>query len=131
MCLQTTQKDPLIAKRDIICYKLVEKSIETDKYRSFYLYSPVELNTYYYSKLINEYACSYYNKINFGLHSFTSKKQAIKYAKRASLFPNNMGEIIKCIIPAGSEYYKGKTDNNFSSYASNAIYYTNEIIYKF
>lgn len=50
MCLYIGNNQPKIAKRDIICYKLVEKSAD-GRYRSFYKFSPIKLGKMYTSEL--------------------------------------------------------------------------------
>lgn len=83
------------------------------KYMTPYRYYQIEIGETYYSKLIRVR-----NEINIGLHSFLSDTMA-------RLDANDDGDaydIIKCIIPKGSEYYEGHF-RGVPSYASNCIKY--------
>lgn len=73
-------------------------------YRKF----PVQLGKTYYSELIkDDYV------VEIGLHS---------YASWADAWSDGPGEVVKCIIPKGSEYYEGDF-SGFKSYASNCLQY--------
>jgi hypothetical protein len=92
-----------------------------EKYTTLYQGSKVILGESYTSDLILEKGSS--PKINIGLHSFKLLESAILDSK-------DEGRIIvvKAYIPKGANYYVG-TFGTYTSYASNELRYTDEIIY--
>lgn len=128
MCLANI-KGPFVATRDIVCYKHLHQ-YEKGQLRTSYREMHVELGETYDSDLIvNKFGGRYlepYTEINIGLHSFFGIKNTIKDAKEC--FNPRAKVIVKCIIPKGSTYYKGKFEN-LASRASNTLKYV-EIIQK-
>lgn len=104
MCLTTRNSIPIIAKKDIICYKIYNKTEEG------YLSSPylgyiasMQNFTKLESTPISN-GCAYL--INNGFHSFKHLKDAKHEIKwYPFIYKNNI--IYKCIIPKGSKYYRG------------------------
>ena len=99
-------KDPSIKK--IIVNDETIYNIEcVDEYYTPYQQFEVKIGETYFSKLDK-----WYNIVEKGLHSFETLKDA-----------KDCRDIIaKCIIPKGSEYYKGMFNDNIS-YASNKLTY--------
>ena len=126
MCLKVGLEDkPKIAKSDIICYKLVRKPANTDKYfYTVYRDSKVSVGKKYKSRI--SFHNNYYHKfIDRGLHTITNLKD-VKKLKTAEYKTYNYDfVIIKCIIPKGSNYFVGRfvKHDRFRSYASNCLYY--------
>lgn len=119
MCLITKQKLSNIAKEDVICYKIITTDIESGNYVSYY-YSEKkwELNKVYCSSLGR-----YRDNVLEGFHSYANYQDALKILEQDM----PLGCIlVKCIIPKGANYYKGKQQDN-DGYASNQIKMT-EII---
>jgi hypothetical protein len=94
MCLIPKHKNAKIAKRNIICYKLL--FVENDDYFSVvqnYRWEPDRLVTV---KIIKKH-----EEINEGLHAYRTLLTA-----RQSIYLYKI--IKKVVIPKGSEYYLGK-----------------------
>jgi hypothetical protein len=125
MCLYIKKnQEAQIAKRAIVCYKLVEVSIEEPiYYRSWVQLVTVQLGEEYMSILVKEEG-DFSDSISEGLHSYTSLEKA-KFELRVShcYFEFNSA-IVKCIIPKGSTYYK----NDDGQFASDRIIYGTETI---
>lgn len=113
MCLITKQKLSNIAKEDVICYKIITTNIESGNYVSYY-YSEMkwELNKVYCSSLGR---CRDY--VREGFHSYAHYQDALKILEQDM----PLGCIlVKCIIPKGANYYKGKQQDS-DGYASSQI----------
>lgn len=113
------------AKEDIVVYKRLcefgglknSKMYETP-YREF----KVKLGETYTSGLKRR-SIFYFKICNIGLHSYENVTDA---------FDNQYHYwevIVKCIIPKGSKYYKGKF-LHYNGFASDKLIYTKEIIEK-
>lgn len=102
------------AEEDIVVYKHI---ILEDEYITSYRHAPVKFNILTSSILIKDNES---NTVDFGLHSFINKEDALSEARR-------FGEIlVRCIIPKGSEYYQGEFETRgiiYPSYASDYIVY--------
>ena len=117
MCLIVNKVIPIIAKKDIICYKIYVK-------KGGHLSSPyldhipsiqnfTELEPHPISDDDKRYI------INKGFHSFKHLKDAkIEIQLYPFLYDNNV--IYKCIIPKGSKYYRGFFDRSIS-YCSESL----------
>ena len=98
MCLITNQREPYIAKTDIVVYKLVTKGTSDNKYISLYEKYPYELN-----KVYEEIDNLQENSTNtFGKGWFHSFRTLI-----AALLVQNNTTIVIGIIPKGTPYYLG------------------------
>ena len=129
MCLVTTQLEPKIADKDIICYKLVKRTKTKGVYKSSFqefeyiirqLYTN-NLDIRFANKIIKHsfYKCFY--MIEKGMfHSYVSHL----YPVILSPLPNCA--LLKCIIPKGAYYFEGLF-NHFPSYASSQIKILEEI----
>jgi len=112
MCfyVQSKNKDPKIAKRDIVCYKIFRTNdIKTKhvlslyqdfKYRYGVLY---ELDGYINPITRNKsWGKGKEQIIEVGLHSYSSKRQA---QKEINGYFVGRRKIYECTIPKGSTYY--------------------------
>ena len=113
MCLITKQKLSNIAKEDVICYKIITTDIENGNYVSFYFSEMKwELNKVYCSILDRRR-----DNVLEGFHSYANYQDALKILEQDM----PLGCIlVKCIIPKGAHYYKGKQQDS-DGYASNQI----------
>ena len=129
MCLVTIQLEPKIADKDIICYKLVERTKIKGIYKSNYqgfeyiirqLYTN-NLDIRFANKSMKYYFYKNFYKIEEGMfHSYVS------YLYPAILRPLPNHTLLKCIIPKGAYYFKGFFES-FPSYASSQIKILREI----
>ena len=127
MCLLTYQKEPKILTEDLVVYKILERDFRAYTFKHFVykvkkLYKTVitkiEINSYeddflfcddldqnYYKPLIKDlnYKEGEIVAIQEGFHSAKS----VERVKQISVYSDPF--IVKCIIPAGSEYYEDET----------------------
>jgi hypothetical protein len=124
MCLKTKEKNPKIAKEDIVVYVIREHRI----YYNHHIFSP--FFNFYWNK--NElYTSSLFqnknemdNKIFYGFHSFITLKDAKKMLRNRFNFCTFFYyKIHKAIIPKDSLYWTGKFNTIFkrNSYCSNKL----------
>lgn len=113
-----TSSSPLVAKEDIICYKLGYNR-DNKRFISPYMYYIYRFNTPAYSSLYIEGSEKYWS-VYRGIHTFVSLRDAIIF--KENHFPPRYYDlsIFKCVIPKGSKYYLGKY-GDFNNYASNAL----------
>lgn len=115
MCLQTNCLFSQSTKEDIVCYKVFD--VVEGKLRSpFYYDIPWELgkeftDPRFMMTALNRGTALFTVKNAF--HTFQSLEDAQKYSKNWDIHT-----IVKCIIPAGSEYYDGWFDDITHAYAS-------------
>lgn len=111
MCfyISPTHPNKKIAKRDIICYKVLDENWHS-LYRNF-LYEINKLYIHPYA-LREEVGRRGDKVIKQGYHSYSNKKAAdFDYAKWYRI-------VVKCIIPEGAEYYYNSV---YKEYVSNQI----------
>lgn len=114
MCLQkVTTKYPKIAKKDIICYKVVIKT-EDGNYLSIYRGCHCKLNTVLRDKHFQ--MCSVWNTVDLAFHTIKSLSRAKRIFQYKDIY------ILKATIPKDTRYYQGKFDDSVS-YASEKIIY--------
>ena len=94
--------------------EFIDKLVSNTILHTPYMGANIIIGETYKSKLVVEDA-----NVENGLHSFHTV-----LATKSDYFVNDV--IVKCIIPKGSKYYKGKY-GNYVSYASNTLKYV-EII---
>ena len=133
MCLVLSHLEPKIADKDIVCYKLVEKTKIKGVYKScFQEFEYVIRQSYtnnldikFVDRIIKNLCPSYPHygiyAIEEGMfHSYTN------YMPFKLLFILPDESILKCIIPKGAYYYIGTCGSNLS-YASSQIKILEEI----
>ena len=103
MCLFTNQKKPLIADRDIICYKIVRRTRYSRRFESLYTHFPYELGKTYkkhfWNRVVKEKTLISESRIYGGVfHS---------YRRIQSHHPADNLAYVQCIIPKGTKYYEG------------------------
>ena len=128
MCL-ILEKDSIktITYTDIVAYKVVER-IRTRRigqsdifYRSTFYNFDYEKDVVYNGQLRESRSVYSHNRvIEDGFHSFA----CLEDAKRSAV---SYFAVVKCIIPAGSEFYKGKGIDFTPQYASNKIVIKEEV----
>lgn len=133
MCIIVTES-PIIAKEDIIAYKVLEINCD-DLMFTPYLHMSIEFNKLY---IDIKQEREEFNRLTSGVyHLFSSIEDAIllkehsekKYANR---FNRSKFIIVKAIIPKGTKYYVGKCEigcklDDVFRYES---YGTKSVIYK-
>ena len=105
MCLTTRNSIPIIAKKDITCYKIYNKTGEGCLSSPYLGHIPSIQN---FTKLESTPIMMGFGKyiIKKGFHSFKHLKDAKHEIKwYPFIYKNNI--IYKCIIPKGSKYYRG------------------------
>lgn len=127
MCL-ILEKDSIetITYTDIVVYKVVERVRtrvgQSDVfYRSPFYRFDYEKDVVYCGKLrklVSPYSGDL--TVEDGFHSY----ERLEDAERNT---GPLGIVVKCIIPAGSEFYKGKGIDLTSQYASNKIMIKEEV----
>lgn len=126
MCLILTQLKPKIADKDIICYKIVKKSKVKGVYKSGiqkFEYIIRQLYTNHINiKYINIYIKKYYNIFTIGVGMFHSYANYLP----TKLALSSDYITLKCMIPKGSYYFEGYS-NNLLLYASSQIKILEEI----
>ena len=125
MCLFINYLEPKIADKDIVCYKLVErtkiKGIYKSKYQEFEYVIRQLYTNYFDIKYIDMLIKRRYSRfaIEEGMfHSYTNYLLAI------TILPNLV--VLKCIINKEDYYFEGYF-GNYSSYASSQIKILEEI----
>lgn len=116
MCLITTQKEPMVAEKDITCYKaLIKLSYDDDGYITPFQGYPVLNDIVNHkglmkpSKLSKIEKDSYYTYVGEGyIHTYAN-------AVEAATFSHSSCEIFECIIPKGTEYYVDSFDGGMAS----------------
>ena len=126
MCLRLDYSEPKIADKDIVCYKLVEKTKIKGIYKSYFQEFEYiirqsytnNLDIKFVDRIIKNLCPSYPHygiyAIEEGMfHSYTNYMPF-------ELFTSLDETILKCIIPKGAYYYEGYFDES-PSYASSQI----------
>lgn len=119
MCLQTNSLFSNSVKEDIVCYKVFD--VVDGKLKSpFYYDIPWELgkeftDPRFMMTAINSGSALFTVKSAF--HTFKNLVDAQKFSKHW----DGRLTIVKCIIPAGSEYYDGWFDIANKAYASSKL----------
>ena len=118
MCLYSKEKVPLIAEKDIVCYKILRR----ERYGYF---SPYQEDKIIFNKTIiasrskrkfeinKEHLRTEFFSISEGfIHAYNMPIIAyFSYQQMLSNFSNTHFNIVKCIIPKGSRYFNGIGDD--------------------
>ena len=122
MCLQTNSLFSESVKEDIVCYKVFE--VVDGKLTSPFFYDiPWELGKEFTDPRFNMTAInrgSALFTVKHAFHTFKRLEDAQKYSKGWSGVWGTH-TVVKCIIPAGSEYYDGWFDDITQAYASSKL----------
>ena len=120
MCLITKMTEPIIAEKDITCYKIIRKDMSS----YFYPIFKWEIGKIYTSWLgvLEDIGNGNSNVIHQAFHSYATL-EALKMVYYKSIVPCLT---VKCTIPKGSRVYKGRHDY-IEGYASDQLI-VNEVI---
>lgn len=137
MCLTSRYKDPFIAKKDIECYKQIQVTKVNDQIIFFtpYQHKDVTNEVRNTKILVPEFWSIVKERLNYFFKFRKRKEYYIRGGYIHSYMPHTLGDIdrmrlygynsdcifLKCIIPAGSLYYK---DEFCGEYASDKIIIT-------
>lgn len=147
MCLYVNNKKVRVAKKDIVCYKIVIKERKKWIYRifhkptyraPFYNYYTYQLKKRYCLRnCLNHHVFTTYPEhqytVSVGFHSFVDIQDAKRMLSRLYDVYGNRGRrqtIVQCVIPKGAEYVKGTIDlseNSPASYVSDEIICVKEV----
>lgn len=151
MCIYLTKKNstPKVARKDIVCYKLVEDVRAYGRYSKI-AYTPfmgycVSLGETYDAmgqRAIYEFdeyddtphGCYTHYFSEGGIHTFKTLEGVEKFC---GVYSNTYGlgincQVVKCIIPKGTEYFSGVFEGTrIPCYASSSLTYTEEIVKDF
>lgn len=120
MCLITKMKEPIIAEKDIICYKVISKDM-TSLYHNDFKWTFGKTYSSW-MEVINDINDCDSRQIYQAFHSYES----LEDLKKAYFGTTSPCLMVKCTIPKGSTVYKGKHDD-LNGYASNQLI-TNEVV---
>ena len=126
MCLYiTTLTKKEIASKDITCYKVVLPHPHIkEAYITPYMSMGVGIGAEFKSNIVIEELHEITMTIEKALHSFVNLEDAILEYRNWVAYD---ASVIKCIIPKGSTYYKGRYEIENDSYASDCIKYVEKI----
>lgn len=132
MCLEIKSPNCLIAEKDIICYKVLLKYKSDQMYHSPYWDFIWDFNTKYEQQFSLEYNRRYsIFYVEKGFHTIQCSSDAKCFIDK--IYIDNCFKtlierfvVVKCTIPKGSKYYKGR-HSDLDCYASNQLI-INEII---
>lgn len=147
MCLERNPKNSPLeqATNDIICYKCVEvpyerwfkirtwflrKSKRLTEYQTYFTSDPIIIGeTYIAIPIFNEdqlkiIESSSKRLVKGFIHSFRKKEDAIMFAKCPG---HSYVDVVECVIPAGTYYFKGINSDGTDGYASTKIRYVKVI----
>lgn len=122
MCLSYTIKThpgymPKVAKKNIICYKILIED-EEGKYSSpIYNKKKWEIGKTYTNK---QKRCDFAGAVYGGFyHTYVNKEKAKEASKRCH---GNKSHVVKCIIPKGTMYFVGNVNySRIRGYASRTL----------
>lgn len=134
MCLvvSSDRLRPKVAKEDLVCYKILE--VFGDVYlRTPFRCASVHLGEQMVSALDEN---PIVKEVRYGLHTLCDKEEAVELLKTYRDVFKCQFVLVRCVIPKGARFYKGKyLSNNFrvaggelGSYCSDRIVYDNQVI---
>lgn len=117
MCLTTSMRHPIIAERDITCYKMVTRTrgMRRGKYLSWFRDFEYRLGEEYRepkfetAAILDHYSGE--GDINYGFHSYADESFARRQEDKFS-----HAVIIRCVIPKGAYYYKSSDSGDERRY---------------
>ena len=130
MCLHVKTTKPSIAEEDIICYKVIEYSPIDKQYVTPFRNYPMKTGDILHDRKdwefdIVEFRTGFFVEAG-GFHTYGAKEDAIFFARVLS----SSTIVVKCIIPKGTEYFRGCTtldDYYVRSYASKDLKLIEEV----
>ena len=131
MCLHLNHLEPKIADKDIVCYKLVDKTKIKGVYKSYFQEFEYVIRQSYTNNLdikfvdrIIKNLCPSYP--HYGIYAIEEGMfhSYANYLSAITILPNCV--TLKCIIPKGAYYFEGYF-GNYPSYASSQIKILEEI----
>lgn len=135
MCFYTTvESSPLLAHRDMVCYKILDRNmcswIKGFKYTMNKVYKTElgileeGLNDIYFTSLGKRIISKHTYCIFSGFHSYQRNTKQLSRVYRIGCL--KISYIYKCIIPKGSLYYR----NQFGEYVSDQIMIKEKVNFK-
>ena len=134
MCLYIKKNAKVkTAKKDIVCYKVVEKKAKYGYVTPFFN-MPISIGEEYGDVSLEKKDNLYGIVIEEGYHSLKTFEDAAEFVAVLMLVhPFCSFTIVKCVIPKGAKYYDGRTTIKFgeqhNGYASDRIRYV-EAVYE-
>ena len=133
MCLTITNRTPQIAKKDIVCYKVLRHNfLKRSGYTTPYMYTSVTLGELMEDKvpvkIHNSIFLVKYNLYEGVFHTFKYYSDAVEMCKE-DIIGNSV--VVRCIIPKGTEYYVGTWGEVISCYGSKQLQYTKKVLKRF
>ena len=135
MCLVIKQLEskiePKIADKDIICYKLVERTKIKGVYKSSFIGFEYIIRQLYTNNIKIEFSYFLIKHTSIIDSPITYIEEGMFHSYASCLYPVTLSPLpwcalLKCIIPKGAYYYEGYFDN-YPSYASSQIKILEEI----
>ena len=119
MCLTTKMKVPTIAEKDIICYKVISKDMSSLYHDDF---------KWEFGKMYTSWIEAFERRTNndYTIHQAFHSYGTLEGLKEAYYMVTEPCLVVKCTIPSGSRFYRGKHDY-IEGYASNQLI-MNEVI---
>lgn len=122
MCFRIDENDPdkRIAKRDIVCWKVVDinKIMSSVLFKSMYKDYVYKFDTEYYDESSLEIEKEPWDDtklINKGFHSYKSQPTEYAYNNCTNHILKNSQVLVECYIPKGSEYYINLKEGEYVS----------------
>lgn len=130
MCLVINHLEPKIADKDIICYKLVErtkiKGVYKSEFRGFE-YIIGQLYTNHFDIKFSYFFIKHTSRVHQRINSI---EEGMFHSYESNSYPtlntSSYYVLLKCIIPKGAYYFEGYF-GNYPSYASSQIKILEEI----
>lgn len=121
------------AKKDIVCYKVVEKRVKSGYVTPFFN-MPISIGEEYGDASLKKKITYFSIVVEEGYHSLKTFEDAMDYTAMLMLAHQFCSfAIVKCVIPKGAKYYDGMTENTIgkrkNGYASDKIRYV-EVVYE-
>lgn len=111
MCLVTNMIEPDIAAKDITCYKVIRKDMTSLYFNEF---------EWELGKIYTSWMEAFENPIDNEIHQAFHSYESLEGLKEAYYMVTEPCLTVKCTIPKGSKFYRGKHDY-IEGYASNQL----------
>lgn len=117
MCLITNMTEPAVAAKDITCYKVIRKDMTSLYFNEF---------KWEFGKMYTSWIESFKNPFDNEIHQAFHSYKSLEGLKDAYYMVTEPCLAVKCTIPSGSRFYRGKHDY-IEGYASNQLI-INEVV---